>query len=600
MELADQPDRLQGVPGIGRGCTWCSNVRKSPPTPGRYSPRSWTPPGCRPACLQHGLGDGPGVGVGAVQSSRYRHGVVHRVHQGRHRSSPQRRPTVKRVTQELGGRAPTSCSTTSRSVRERRRRCRGDDDQLRAELQCTVACWCPATRMDEAAAVATADCRTGRRPVRPTRRSDRWHQGAVRQGAGPDQQRPASTRARRGRRRPGPPRRHRTPATRPAHGVRQRRQRRPSLARRSSARCCASSATTTSIEPVEIGNGTDTWPVRLRVRSRPRRARALAKRIRASAADYQPRLRHQARRSAATRPVATAASGARTASPTGWRPRRSWAAPGRFGGLGARAGIGAHAGAGAAGQLGNQCRWGRAVVGNPARHQGQRPWSASPPTPTPLPGGPPKPQQLRVLDDERSAADTSAPIWWSVSSPCTPTPPRAGGRPGTPRRPARWPEPAGDGVRRALRGVGRRGHDRRVRGGHGRRTGQRWPSLFSPVGAVSPARGRARVRPAVCLRSPAWSARSTVTPRQRSPTPSGGVVSLPVRAANSVTVRRVAAEHRHRDDCSPPDRAAVAGWRTTDWPPATPETNTASTAASGQCARMAVASDPEFSSRNAG
>ena len=63
---------------------------------------------------------------------------------------------------------------------------------------------------------------------------------------------------------------------------------------------------------------------------------------------------------------------------------------------------------------------------------------------------------LRILDGEKSCSDLARRCSWSASSPSTRTPPRAGGRPGTTRRPARSPSPGRRPSSSELRRLGAR------------------------------------------------------------------------------------------------------------------------------------------------
>ena len=95
------------APALAAGCTMVlkpSEVRAD--VGAHLSPKSCTRPACRRACSIWSTATGPEVGAAHERASRHRHDVVHGLDARRHRRRQRPRRTVKRVTQELGGKSP--------------------------------------------------------------------------------------------------------------------------------------------------------------------------------------------------------------------------------------------------------------------------------------------------------------------------------------------------------------------------------------------------------------------------------------------------------------------------------------------------------------
>ena len=195
-------------PALAAGCTMVLKPSEVAPFSGQIFAEIMDAAGVPAGVFNMVYGDGPGVGVGAVQPSRHRHGVVHRLDPRRHRGGPQRRADRQARHPGTGRQEPQHRARRRRLRQERRRRRRGDDDELRPDLQRAVAHagaqagWTRRSPWRKAAAegVTVGD------PTRQLGDRPGGLQGAVRQDPGPD---PEGHRRGRdpGRRRPGPARR---------------------------------------------------------------------------------------------------------------------------------------------------------------------------------------------------------------------------------------------------------------------------------------------------------------------------------------------------------------------------------------------------------
>ncbi len=188
VELADQPDRGEGIPGAGdrlhdgpeafRGrAVLRSDIHRGDGrggcTGGRVQPRLWRRPR-RGGC--------------AVEPSRYRHGVLHRFDPRRHRGR-QERGRDGEAGDPGAWRQEPEHRPRRRGLRQERGDRRGRDDaELGSELQRALAhagAQVPQGRSDR----RCAECRRAgdrRRPRRQLRHRAGGQQGAVRQGPGPD------------------------------------------------------------------------------------------------------------------------------------------------------------------------------------------------------------------------------------------------------------------------------------------------------------------------------------------------------------------------------------------------------------------------------
>ena len=145
-------------PALATGCTMVLKPSEVAPYSAQIFTEIMDAAGVPAGVFNLVYGDGPGVG--AALSSHPDIDMVSftgsdpRRHRGRARTRP---PTVKRVTQELGGKSPNIVLDDDALRQERRRGVAAMMVQLRPELQCAVAhAGARDSRMDEAIAVAAA------------------------------------------------------------------------------------------------------------------------------------------------------------------------------------------------------------------------------------------------------------------------------------------------------------------------------------------------------------------------------------------------------------------------------------------------------------
>ena len=91
VELADQPDRVQGLPGVGHRLHHGSEAVRGRPVLGADFHRSHGCGGCARRGLQHGLRRRSRCGCCHFEPSRHRPGLVHRVDPRRRRRRKARR-----------------------------------------------------------------------------------------------------------------------------------------------------------------------------------------------------------------------------------------------------------------------------------------------------------------------------------------------------------------------------------------------------------------------------------------------------------------------------------------------------------------------------
>ena len=176
VELADQPDRLQGGPGAGdrlhHGAETVGSRAVLRPDLHRDRGRRR----CAGRGVQPGLRRRPRCGRGAVEPSRHRHGLVHRFHPRRRRRRPQRRADGEARDPGAGRQEPEHRPRRLGLRQERRRRRGRHDAQLRPELQRAIA-HAGAERPQGRSHRGRPRGRRagdGRRPRRQAAPSDRW------------------------------------------------------------------------------------------------------------------------------------------------------------------------------------------------------------------------------------------------------------------------------------------------------------------------------------------------------------------------------------------------------------------------------------------
>ena len=105
-------------PALATGCTMVLKPSEVAPFSAQIFAEIMDAAGVPAGVFNLVYGDGPGCRGGAVQPSRHRHGVVHRLDARRHRGGQERRRRPSSASpRNWAARARTSCSTTTTSPR---------------------------------------------------------------------------------------------------------------------------------------------------------------------------------------------------------------------------------------------------------------------------------------------------------------------------------------------------------------------------------------------------------------------------------------------------------------------------------------------------
>jgi hypothetical protein len=147
VELAGQPDRLQGGAGAGRGLHHGAQAQRARARSRRRSGRrSCTPPACRPACSTWSTATARRW-ARRQQPPRCRHGVFTGSTRAGIEVARNAAPTVKRVHQELGGKSPNIVLPDAdlKPLSHGRRARRDEQQRARAAMRPRV-CWCPTAK----------------------------------------------------------------------------------------------------------------------------------------------------------------------------------------------------------------------------------------------------------------------------------------------------------------------------------------------------------------------------------------------------------------------------------------------------------------------